>query len=94
MIIAAGRYIEFLEQKNAFSYGGIVRGAAEFRIFLMSDKHDRRYVSVHDACGFNLGGTSKPDPPLAARNSSSMHGATPDGGSLLLSKLTHAVIRV
>ena len=35
-------------------------------------------------------GTSKPGPPLAARNSSSMHGATPDGGSLLYAKIPYA----
>ena len=51
----------------------------------MSDKHDRRYVSVHVACGFTLGGTSTPGPPLAAHSSSNMHGAAPDGGSLLSS---------
>ena len=78
------------KKKNDFSSGGVVRGAAEFRVFLMSDKYDRRYVSVHVACGFTLGGTSKPVPLLAARNSSSMHGAIPDGGCLLSSKLPQA----
>ena len=29
-------------------------GAAEFRVILASDKHDRRNVSVRVACGFNL----------------------------------------
>ena len=67
-------------------------GAAEFRVFFMSDKHDRRYVSFRVACGFNCvaliferagGGASKSGPPLAARNSSSVHGTTPDKGSLL-----------
>ena len=29
-------------------------GAVEFRVFVMSDKHDRRYVSVRVACVFNL----------------------------------------
>ena len=61
---------EFPElKKNAFSSGGVVRGAAKFRVFQMPDKHDRRYVSDHVACGFTLGGTSEPGPPLAARNS-------------------------
>ena len=37
------------------------------------------------------GGTSKPGPPLAPRNISSVHRATPDEGSLLLViKLPHA----
>ena len=86
-------------------------------MFLMSDKHDRRYVSVRVACCFNLmktlfpvgwmanekrgyhniigtsvfvaliferaRGTSEPGPPLAARNSSSVHGTAPDKGSFL-----------
>ena len=42
------------KKKKAFSSGGVIRGAAKFRVFLLSDKHDRRYVSVHVACGFNL----------------------------------------
>ena len=36
-----------------FQAGGVL-GAAEFRVFSMLDKHDRRYVSVRVACGFNL----------------------------------------
>ena len=61
-----------------------------FVFFFRSDKHDRRYVSVHVVCGFTLGDTNKPGPPLAARNSNNMHGASPYGGSLLSSKLPHA----
>ena len=53
LIIAAGRYIGFLELNKCFSSRGVV-GAAEFRVFLVSDKHDRRYVPVHVACGFTL----------------------------------------
>ena len=60
-------------KKNAVSSGGVVRGEAKFRVFLMSDKHDRWYVSGHVARGFTLRGTSKPGPPLAASNSSSVH---------------------
>ena len=37
-----------------FSSRGVVRGAAEFRVVVMSDKRDRRYVSVHVACRFTL----------------------------------------
>ena len=39
--------------------------AAEFRVFLMSDKHDRRYVSVRVACGFNLMKKILPDAWMA-----------------------------
>ena len=41
----------FLELKKWFSSGGVL-GAAKFRVFLLSDKNDRRYVSVRVACGF------------------------------------------
>ena len=47
--------------------GGIIRGRS-VRVALRFER---------------AGGTSKPGPPLAARNSSSVHGATPDGGNLL-----------
>ena len=55
LIIAAGRCIGFPRTKKLFfSSRGVVRGAAEFRVFVMSDKRDRRYVSVHVACRFTL----------------------------------------
>ena len=50
LIKTAGRYTGFLGLKSAFSSGGVV-GAAEFRVFLISDNHDRRYMSVHVARG-------------------------------------------
>ena len=53
LIAAAIRYMGFLELKKCFFKGGCL-AAAEFRNFLMSDKHDCRYVSVRVACGFNL----------------------------------------
>ena len=66
--------ISYAWMANKKGAGGIIRGA-----------------SVRDALLFErAGGTSKPGPPLAARNSTSVHGATPDGGSLLQSKLPHA----
>ena len=37
-----------------FSSRGVVRGAAEFRVVVMSDKRDRRYVAVYVACRFTL----------------------------------------
>ena len=54
--------------KTQFSSGGVVRSAANLRVFFTSDKHDRRQVSLQVACVFTLRGTSKPGPPLAARN--------------------------
>ena len=120
-IIAASRYMGFLELKKSFFKRGCL-GCGGIRVFLVSDKHDRRYMSVRVACGFTLmkalfpdawmanekgaaggmiirsmrgtsvrvallferaGGTSKPGPPLAARNNSSVHGAISDGVSLL-----------
>ena len=52
-IVAASKYMGFLALNKYFSRGGVL-GAAEFRVFLMSDKYDRRYVSVRAACGFTL----------------------------------------
>ena len=52
-IVAVSRFMGFLELKKWFSSGGVL-GAAKFRVFLLSDKNDRRYVSVRVACGFNL----------------------------------------
>ena len=54
----------------------------------MANKKDARGViegtSVLVALLFDgAGGTSKPGPLLAARNSSNVHGATPDGGRRL-----------
>ena len=63
-IVAASRYMGFLELKKCFSSGGVL-GAAEFRVFLVSDKHDRRYVSVRVACSFNLMKVLFPDAWMA-----------------------------
>ena len=54
--------------------GGILRGTS-VRVALLFER---------------AGGTSKPGPTLAPRNSSSVHGATPHGGSLFWrQKLPH-----
>ena len=46
--------------------------------------YNERYTSVRvDLLFERAAGTGKPGQPLAARNSSCVHGATPDGGSLL-----------
>ena len=60
-------------KKVHFQAGVLYELRRSFVFFLMSDKHERRYVSVHVACGFTLKVTSKPGPPLAARNSNKQH---------------------
>ena len=52
---------------NKKGAGGIMRGTS-VRVALLFER---------------AGGTSMPGPPLVPRNSSSVHGATPGGGSLL-----------
>ena len=52
-IVAASRYMGFLELKKCFFKRGCF-GCGGISCFLMSDKHDRRCVPVRVACGFNL----------------------------------------
>ena len=75
LIAAATRYMGFLELNPCFFKRGCFRcGGISFFFG----------TSVCVALVFEReGSASKPDPPLAPRNSSSVHGTTPDEGSLL-----------
>ena len=86
-IVAASRYMGFLELEKCLFKRGCL-GCGRILWFLGT------LVCV--ALIFaRAGGASKPGPPLAARNSSSVHGTIPeDGGSLLWSKLPHVADRV
>ena len=75
-IVAASRYMGFLKLKIYFFQTGGVLGSGEFLCFFGT--------SVCVALTFErVGGASKPGPPLAPRNSSRVHGTTPDEGNLL-----------
>ena len=85
-IVAASRYMGFLELKKCSFMRGCL-GCGGILCFFAT--------SVCVALIFERGGgASKPGPPLAARDSSSIHVTTPVEGSLLLSKLPHAADRV
>ena len=74
-ILAANRYMGYIELKKCFFKRGSF-GCGGISCFLGT--------SVCVALIFErAGGASKPGPPLTARNSSSVHGTTPDEDSPL-----------
>ena len=74
-IVTASRYMGFPELKKCFFKRGCF-GCGGISCFFGT--------SVCVALIFErAGGASKPDPPFAARNSSSVYGTTADEGSLL-----------
>ena len=66
-VVFLGRTISYAWMANKKGAGVIMRGTS-VRVALLFER---------------ARGTSTPGPPLAARNRTSVHGATPDGGSLL-----------
>ena len=86
-IVAAGRYMGFLDLNKCFFKRGCF-GCGGTSCFFGTSVC---VALIFERAG---GGARKPGPPLAARNSSSVHGTTPDEGSLLQPKLPHAADRV
>ena len=75
-----------IERKRWFqlSIGAQIRKKTSFFVGTATQVYHNIGTSICAALIFErAGGTSKPGPPLASRNSSSVHGATPYGGSLL-----------
>ena len=64
-IVAASRYMGFLELKKCFFKRGCFECGGISCFLFMSDKHDRRYVSVRIACGFTLMKVVFPDAWMA-----------------------------
>ena len=75
-ILAANRYMGYIELKKCFFKRGSF-GCGGISCFLGTSVC---VALIFERAG---GGARKPSPPLAARNSSSVHGTTPDEGSLL-----------